>query len=232
MSPAAGRWGLRILAIMGALAVWFAASFVKREHQSEKVIDAAVTYNAPRGFVILDPVQSVKVRLRGPDRAIRSLAPQVVDVVVEIPRAEAGSVELPISFDQVLRPVGISVLAVEPNSIRLRLDRELVRELPVKPRLTGEPAGGVIALEPIARPPRVRVSGPHSEVSGLVSVPTSPVNLDGHGITFTQTVNVVSPTPLVRIVEPTFVTVEVPMAMPDGAGGLGLPLGVAMRGVR
>ena len=219
MRFSAGRWGLRMLALIGALAVWFAASFAKREHQSEKVVDAAVTYNAPRGFVILDPVQTVKVRLRGPDRAIRSLAPQVVDVVVSVDRAETGSVEVPIAFEQILRPVGISVLGVEPNSLRLRLDRELVRELPVSPRLTGEPAGGVVPLEPTARPATVRVAGPQSVLSGLVAVRTSPINLDGHAITFSQTVNVVSPTPMVRIVEPAFVTVEVPMAVP-GTGGV------------
>jgi YbbR domain-containing protein len=218
MSPTAGRWGLRILALVAALAVWFAASFVKREHQSEKVIDAAVTYNPPRGYVILDPVQTVKVRLRGPDRQIRNLAPQVVDVVVGVERAEAGSVDLPISFDQVLRPVGISVLSVEPGSLRLRLDRELSRELPVSPRLIGEPAGGVVPLHPVSRPSQVLVAGPLSIVTGLAEVSTSPINLDGHALTFSQTVSVVSPTPLVRIVEPTFVTVEVPMGVP-GSGG-------------
>jgi len=227
LRPSAGRWGLRILALVGALAVWFAASFAKREHQSEKVVDAAVTYNAPRGFVILDPVQSVKVRLRGPDRAIRSLAPQIVDVVVSVDRAESGSVEVPISFDQILRPVGISVLAVEPNSLRLRLDRELVREIPVSPRLTGEPAGGVVPLEPRSRPRTVRVAGPQSILSGLVAVRTSPINLDGHAITFSQTVNVVSPTPLVRIVEPVFVTVEVPMAVPGTSGAVATPAAAA-----
>ena len=219
MSPSTGRWGLRILALVAAVAVWFAASFAKREHQSEKVVDAAVTYNAPRGFVILDPVQSVKVRLRGPDRAIRSLAPQIVDVVVSLDRAETGSVEVPISFEQVLRPVGISVLGVEPNMLRLRLDRELVREIPVSPRLVGEPAGGVVPLAATPRPDRVRVAGPQTVLSGLVAVRTAPINLDGHAITFSQTVSVVSPTPLVRIVEPAFVTVEVPMGVPGAGGG-------------
>ena len=221
MNHSAGRWGLRILAIVASLAVWYAASFAKRERQSEKVVDAAVTYNAPRGFVILDPVQTVKVRLRGPDRAILNLAPQVVNVVVSIDRAETGSVEAPIAFEQILRPVGISVLGVEPNSLRLRLDRELVRELPVSPRLSGEPAGGVVPLEPTARPATVRVAGPQSILSGLVAVRTSPINLDGHAITFSQTVNVVSPTPLVRIVEPSYVTVEVPMAVPGANGPTG-----------
>jgi hypothetical protein len=213
----AGKLGMRVLAVAAALAVWFSVSFAKREHQSEKVIDAAVTYNAPRGIVILDPLQSVKVRLRGPDRMIRNLAPQVVDVVIEVTRTDPGVVELPIAAAQILRPEGLSVLAVDPNSMTLRLDREELRDLPVTPRLVGEPVGGTVPLEPVARPARVRVSGPMSLLSGLAAVTTSPISLDGHGITFEQTVSVVSPSPLVRIVEPSVVTVRVPMTVPGAS---------------
>jgi YbbR domain-containing protein len=214
VTRSAGKWALRVLAFAAALAVWFSASFVKREHQSEKVIDAAVTYNAPRGVVILDPVQTVKVRLRGPDRMIRTLAPQVVDVVVEITHSQPGAIEVPIGARQILRPEGLSVLGVDPNSMTLRLDREEIRDLPVTPRLVGEPAGGAVPLEPTARPARVRVSGPQSLLAGLAAVSTSPVRLDGHALDFTQTVSVVSPSPLVRIVEPSVVTVIVPMTVP------------------
>jgi YbbR domain-containing protein len=214
-----GKWSLRMLALLCAFVVWFSASFSKREHQSEKVIDAAVTYNTPRGVVILDPVQSVKVRLRGPDRVIRALAPQVVDVVVEVVRTEAGAIELPIAAHQVVRPDGLSVLGVDPNSLTLRLDREILRDLPVTPRLVGEPVGGSEPRDPVARPPRVRVSGPQSILSGITAVTTSPISLDGHGLTFEQTVSVVPPSPLVRIVEPAVVTVHVPMSGPRGSAG-------------
>ena len=78
----ANVWGLRLLALLAAIAVWFSTSFVKRERVSEKLIDATVTYNPSRGIIILDPLQTVKVRLRGPDRQIRTLAPHVVDVVI------------------------------------------------------------------------------------------------------------------------------------------------------
>ena len=70
-------WALRLLAIFAAIVVWFSTSFVKRERLSEKLIDATVTYNPARGIIILDPLQTVKVRLRGPDKQIRTLAPHV-----------------------------------------------------------------------------------------------------------------------------------------------------------
>ena len=207
-------WGLRLLAVFAAVAVWFSASFVKRERVSEKLIDATVTYNPARGTVILDPIQSVKVRLRGPDRQIRTLAPHVVDVVIEIPGLATGTLDIQLDESNVLRPESLEVLAIEPNSIALRLDREKTQMLRVSPRLVGEPAAGAEPLSPVARPDMVQVTGPESILAGITAATTSPISLDGHALSFRQTVSVVPPDPLVRIIQPSVVTVEVPMHFP------------------
>ncbi len=219
MSRSESLWGLRLLALAAALFVWFSVSFEKRERVSEKVIDAAVTYNPPRGIIILDPIQTVKVRLRGPDRQIRALAPHVVDVVVELTRNEVGTIEFQITGDKVLRPEGIDIISIQPNSIPLRLDRETRRVLRVTPRLVGEPAGGAVPLEPTARPDSVLVIGPESLIAGLTAVTTSPISLDGHALTFEQTVSVVPPNPLVHVVEPSVVSVLIPMQVPEADSG-------------
>ncbi len=210
-------WGLRLLAIFAAVAVWFSTSFVKRERVSEKLIDATVTYNPARGIIILDPLQTVKVRLRGPDGQIRTLAPHVVDVVIEVSGLATGTLDVQLDETNVLRPEGLEVVAIEPTSIPLRLDREKSRMLRVTPRLVGEPAGGAEPLSPIARPDMVQVSGPETLLADLSAVTTSPISLDGHALTFRQTVSVVPPNPLVRIVQPSVVTVEVPMQFPGAA---------------
>ncbi|MEO8276264.1 MAG: CdaR family protein [Thermoanaerobaculia bacterium] len=210
-------WGLRLLAVLAAVAVWYSTSFMKRERVSEKVIDATVTYNPGKGTIILDPIQSVKVRLRGPDRQIRTLAPHVIDVVVEISGDVTGALDVQLDESNVLRPEGLEVVAIEPNSIPLRLDREKTKMLRVSPRLVGEPAGGAEPLSPIARPDMVLVSGPESRLAGIAALTTSPISLDGHALAFQQTVSVVPPDPLVRILQPSVVTVEIPMQFPSAA---------------
>jgi len=211
----AGRWGLRILALVGAIVVWWIVSVEKRERVSEKVVDASLSYNSPRGLILLDPMQTVKVRLRGPDRRIRAIAPFELDVVVDVSTTEPGVVAVQLRSDNVLAPDEVEVVSIDPNSLDLRLDREAIAELPILVRLTGEPAGGTVPGVPIARPPRARVRGPATIVSGLTSVSTSPISLDGHALDFSQTVSVVSSDPLVRIVDPLFVTVQVPMQVPE-----------------
>ena len=215
MTERAGRWGLRILALVGAIVVWWIVSVEKRERVSEKVVDASLSYNSPRGLILLDPMQTVKVRLRGPDRRIRAIAPFELDVVVDVSTTEPGVVAVQLRSDNVLAPDEVEVVSIDPNSLDLRLDREAIAELPILVRLTGEPAGGTVPGEPIARPARARVRGPATIVSGLTSVSTSPISLDGHALDFSQTVSVVSSDPLVRIVDPLFVTVQVPMQVPE-----------------
>ena len=213
----ASLWGLRLLALLAAVAVWVSTSFMKRERLSEKLIDATVTHNPSRGMIILDPLQTVKVRLRGPDRQIRTLAPHVVDVVIEVSGVASGTLDVQLDESNVLRPEGLEVVAIEPNSIPLRLDREKSQMLKVSPRLVGEPAAGAEPLSPIAHPDSVQVAGPESLLAGITAATTSPISLDGHALTFRQTVSVVPPNPLVRIVQPSVVTVEVPMHFPGTA---------------
>lgn len=216
MTERAGRWGLRALAVAGALTVWFFSSVEKRERISEKVVDASVTYNLPRGTILLDPIQAVKVRLRGPDRQLRTLSPWAIDVVIDVSDATGGGIDVVhLTAADVERPDGIDAVSIEPNSIPVRLDAEATRTLPVVPRIVGEPAGGSVPGDIVTLPENAIVRGPQSLLASLDSLTTSPVSLDGHAFSFDQTVSVIPPDPLIRVVQPTTVLVRVPMVVPD-----------------
>jgi len=214
MRERANVWGLRALALVGAIAIWFFASMSTREHQSEKLVDASVTYVPPRGLIILDPVPTVRVRLRGPDRRIRAVTPFSVDVVVAPDETQPGTIAFPLTEENVARPEDLDVVSIVPNEIALRLDREEEQQLAIVPRLVGEPAAGAVPLRPEVRPATASVTGPASILRRWTSVTTSPVDLDGHAFTFQETVAVVSPDPLLRVAEPAVVTVRVPMQTP------------------
>ena len=216
MSERARLWGLRLLAVAMALATWYFASLEKRERPSERVVDATVTYLPARGLIILDPIQTVKVRLRGSDRRIRALNPFLVDVVIDLQRAQTGPVDFHLGEENVLRPDDVEVVSIEPNTVRLQLDREGTRVLPVEVRLTGEAAAGAVpAGPPAVDPESVLVSGPESRLRALPSVAAAPVSLDGHAFDFVEIVMVLSPDPLVKIVQPAVVSVRVELQRPE-----------------
>lgn len=212
------RWQLsllRLLALALAVVLWANVTVTKREKLSEKQIDASLSYNTPRGMVLLDPAQTVKVRLRGPDRRIRTLVPFVVDVVVDLSGYDPGRVEVDLGPENVLRPDDVEVLSVEPSHLRLTLDRVETRAVPIEVRFTGEPAGGSIPGPVRTSPERALVQGPATRLAALGSVATQAISLNGRALSFSQGVGLVPPGPLLRILEPGEVQVQVTMLQPD-----------------
>jgi YbbR domain-containing protein len=215
MNAGAQTWGLRLLALGVAVGLWVNFSFEAREAPSERLIEASVSYNRPRGFIVLDPVPSVNVRLRGSSKAVRRLSPFQVNVQVDLGRYRVGSYLINLGPENVLLPDNLELVEIEPPAIRVELEQEITQRLPVVPKLTGEPAGGSTVGEPAVLPNQVLVTGPVSRLARAGSLSTEPISLDGHALTFDATVDVVSLDPLIQIVQPFKVLVRVALQPPQ-----------------
>jgi YbbR domain-containing protein len=211
LSESARTWGLRLLALAISAAMWYSVSLQGRETMTERIVEASVSYNRPRGFVILDPVGSVNVRLRGSSKKVRVLNPYQVNVQVELTQSQKGTFSVSLGPDDVQVPEGFEVVSIDPNSIRVELDREVTQRLPVRPQLVGEPAAGSAPGEPEVLPNQVLVTGPESLISKYDGINTRPISLDGHTQTFEETISVIPPDPLIQVVQPSKVNVRVPM---------------------
>jgi len=93
------------------------------------------------------------------------------------------------------------------------------------PEIVGEPAPGSRVDEPEVFPNQVLVTGPASLLAKTRSLSTRPISLAGRSSTFEETVAVVAPDPLIQIVQPSKVSVRIPIEPPtakttpdDGAG--------------
>jgi YbbR domain-containing protein len=222
MTEGSRRWATRLLALAIAIGIWFSASVEDRLASSEKLVETAISYNRPRGYMVLNPVGSVSVRITGSKKAIRQLNPLMVDVQVDLRQRREGPVVLHLGRDNVLLPRGLEVVSIEPNPIRLTLEREVTQRVDVVAQLIGEPAAGaILSASAEVVPDQVLVSGPASLLAGLAPLKTRPVSLDGHAISFEETVALESPDPLIHVIQPTEVTVRVSLALPDDrpAGG-------------
>jgi YbbR domain-containing protein len=215
MNERARTWGLRLLALAIAVAIWYSVSLAGRETLTERVVDAAVSYNQPRGFVLLDPVPSVSVRLRGASKKVRALNPYQVNVQVDLTQ---GQKSVTLGPDDVQVPEGFEVVSIDPSVIPVDLDREQTRFLTVRPQLVGEPAGGAVPGEPQTAPSQVQVTGPGSLLSRYEWINTRPINLDGHAETFEEVIGVIPPDPLIQVLQSSKVTVTVPLVQPDRSG--------------
>lgn len=219
MNEGLRTWGLRLLALGIAIALWFSISLEDREALSERLVDASVSYDRPLGFIIMDPEQSVRVRVRGTSKQVRELNPYQVNVQVKLERTEPGTFSINLSSENVLLPGALEVVSIDPPVIRVEVEREDTQRLPVRVKLTGEPAAGAVVDEVEIFPNQVLVSGPESLLRRTEFLETIPINLDGRALTFDTEVPVVPPDPLVQIVQPTRVTVRIPMRQPGNDEG-------------
>ncbi len=213
MSEPVRLWGMRGLALAVAMALWFTLSWDKRERQSERVVEASVTYDTEEAMTVLDPARQVDVRVRGGTQRVRTLNPTVVNVLVELPQTHPGPVDVALAPENVYVPEDFEVVSLDPNTLHLTLDRLVTKRLPVEVDLAGEPTAGATVGTPVAIPPAVTVRGPETRIEGLRLVKTRPVSLSGRALTFEEMVSVLPPDPLVSV-DPGLVRVRVPMEPP------------------
>jgi YbbR domain-containing protein len=128
-------------------------------------------------------------------------------------------VEVPLSLADVDLPSDrdLTVRSVEPNKLLLEVDKEVQKGLPLRFSFTGEPAAGarVITDRVTIEPPQVTVAGPSQVVRNLESLDLTPINLDGHALSFEETASVIPPAPAVQVLSNPRVTVRVPMIIED-----------------
>lgn len=214
MTERASLWWMRGLALAIAVALWFFLSWSTRERQSERVVEASVTYDTANDMTVLDPVRQIDVRVRGGSRRVRTLNPFLVNVLVELPQTEPGPVDVALAPENVYVPEGVEVVSLDPNALHLTLDQVIVKRLPVAVDLVGEPAAGATVGEPVAIPPAVSVRGPRSRIEAVTLVKTRPVSLNGHAQTYDEMASVLPPDPLANV-DPGLVRVRVPMQPPQ-----------------
>ncbi len=220
------RWPLRVLAVIIAGSIWLVASFLPRVQQqrspeSERELDVAVTWSLPPGFVITNPNQTVRVKLRGRQDSLRYLTSDDIGLRVPFGAAtEPGAQNVTLGIDNVVVALeGVTVVSLLPNLLNVLVDREETRTMRVDPDIEGEPSAGAELIGHAVIPEEVVVRGPANNLSRLRSVTTEPVNLDTHVYTFNDVVAVLSIDPAVTIVEPRTVNVVITLKPPPGLAG-------------
>ena len=211
-------WGLRLLSLAIAVALWLAISVENREARGQRAVTASVTYNSPPDLVLIDPIQELRVLLSGPESQIASLDPRQVSVRVDLPETEPGRHTLSLGPADVSLPPNLRVESISPNQVIVAVDRRATKQLRIEPIFTGEPAAGAVLGRVAVVPAEMVVEGPATTLARLDHLETQPIDLDGHALNFEETVAVVSPDPLVQIQQPARVRVRVPLKVSQPTG--------------
>jgi len=203
--------GTLVVSVVLACLLWYGTALERRERISERQVDASLTLvNVPSQLVVASDVpRTLTLRLRGPLRRLRELDPAQVGVVIDLRGAGEGEHEFSVETRDVLVPDGVQVIAISPSEVPLRLDQLVRRRVPVRPRVTGDPAEGYEVQSVSVEPVSAVVSGPRLQLEGLPAVMADPVDVSGAEGVVDRVVPLRAPGPLARVAEPLDVRVIV-----------------------
>lgn len=201
--------GLALLALVLSVVLWYARALERRMPVAEREVEASLTLvNIPPNLVVTSDVpRTVVVRLRGPLERLQAV--DKLGAVVDLGQARVGQASYRVGSRLVNLPWNVEVVGISPPEVALRLEKLAFRQVPVRVVTAGTPTEGFEIASLSVEPPRVLVQGPQEQLEVLPSVSTDPVVVEGARAGFAVTVGVRSPSPLLRVVEPLAVHVQV-----------------------
>lgn len=203
--------GLKVLALAIALGAWFALSGERRERISERSYRIPLSLvNVPPHTMVASPLPGgVDVRVRGPFTALRQLAPERLEAVIDLLNGRPGERVHRFVPEDINVPPDIEVLAISPGEVRVVLDRIGERLLPIVPALMGQTSPGSQVVDVDVDPRIARVVGPATAVEKMTGVSTEPVSVANRSATFSVTTTALPNVPGVRVREGQIVHVTV-----------------------
>lgn len=199
---------LKVIALVSAVLLW---SAVAREPMVETAYSVPIELHQmpPSLEITTTGIPLAQVRLRGPERRIRQLTTSDVHPVINLAGSGTGEHTYDLTASQVNVPYSIEVVQVTPSEIRIGLDRSLVRQVEIRPRVTGrfEPGSGVVSVT--ADPSTITVVGPEARVRAADTAITDPIDVSGVHGTASFITNAYVPDPLVRELKPEQIHVTV-----------------------
>lgn len=181
--------GLKITAVLIAIFLWL---FVTASGQSEISFKAPIEFkNVPVGLgVIESSTQVVDVTVRGQERIMKYIRPGDIRVFVKLDKAKKGEGIYYINKENIELPYAVSIMNIQPSSLKLKLEETATRTVLVKPTITGIPKQGYFVKSIEIDPQKARIEGLQSKVRGVHELRTEAMDITGLSETATQLLNI------------------------------------------
>ncbi len=184
--------GAKLLALLLAVVTWYG---IRKAISFEVTTpDVRVVVTPPEGFAIQHQSEThVDVTFRGSQEDIRFLDVKRLLVTVDMRHVdEAGSYEVNLTPEYVEGARGVRPFRIHPSRLRVELDREEEKNVPVRPRISGRPLAGRVESV-VSDPSVVTVRGPARQLQSVDQLNTVPIDVDGRIESFTRRVAMVQP---------------------------------------
>ncbi|MFN3395350.1 MAG: YbbR-like domain-containing protein [Thermodesulfovibrionales bacterium] len=179
---------LKTAALLIAVILWL---FVTSKGLTEASFDVPVDFvNIPQGLdIVRYDIKTVNIVIRGYERFIKNIKQGDIRINVDLSRAKKGEAQLPIRAGDIRLPNTVSVVRIDPSSLRVILEEKTTKKVPVKPVITGKPDRGYSVSSIKTIPEEIRIEGITSELKRINFLYTEPVDISGLRDNLTQEVS-------------------------------------------
>jgi YbbR domain-containing protein len=181
---------LKILALLITAVLWL--SVAARPENRVTIPNVPVEFrNMPPGLEVSKyETLSVRVYLSGPRDVLDAIRPSDLTVVGDLAGVEPGVRLIDLKLDSARLPTGVEAETITPGNIRITVEREEVRSIPIHPRFEGQPPEGHEVYNYTVSPEAIRVRGAASHVQSITEVSTETISLSGKTEPFSEQVAV------------------------------------------
>lgn len=171
-----GNIGLKLLALFFAVFLWLVA-VLDRSYEVRVRVPIVLGDSTQTGRVITDvDVQTAVVTISGKGKELLRLRPQRLEFRPVVPEGRFGSRQIRLNIGDLNLPGNLTVRAVEPEVIEVRLGPAATREVQVEVPTRGQPGGGMMVAELRVSTP-VRISGAAGAVERIAQLSTETLDL-------------------------------------------------------
>lgn len=165
---------LKLVAFIIAVVIWF---LVVGEKKSEVRLTVPLEMrNLPERLEITQQSDTqVEVAVRGFSSVVKPLTPADIDVHIDLSNVIEGTNTFALSPDEILVPVGTTVIQVSPSQVDILLDATGSKIVPVKPIIRGSPVEGYILGDVTSEPKVVTITGARTVLNTISRVETEAV---------------------------------------------------------
>jgi YbbR domain-containing protein len=179
--------GLKLLALAITLVLWYAVTG-QRTPTTRHLLGVHLNFDLPQDMEISnDPRMEVEITLAGNKYDLERIDATRLVASIDVKDFKPGERTVQLTPERVTLglPEGIRIESIEPNTMPLRLEQRVEREVAVEVRREGNVPEGYELREIKIVPDKVRVRGPASRVGALQKLLTEPITLGDHRESFT-----------------------------------------------
>ncbi|MDR2602031.1 MAG: hypothetical protein LBC53_06225 [Spirochaetaceae bacterium] len=147
--------------------------------------------------------KTVRVTLHGEKKLIDPITENDVDAFLDLLYCNLpGAYTLPIGIVKKGSALDVDPLEIilEPNEIRLELDKIASKTVSITPNITGSPQKGYRIASTRIFPPALRVDGPESLLKKISSLQTEPIDVSGKNSSFSISAKILNQEPLLELI--------------------------------